>query len=297
MNNIKIKAYGKVNLSLDVTGVRNDGYHVIRTVMQKISLHDDVDVTWTPSKTDKIEISLDCNRPYLPKDSRNLAYQAAVIMGDSFGEKAGGGKIQINIEKRLPVAAGLAGGSGYGAAVIIALNKLWKLGLNTRQLCRISSDIGADVPFCILTQNTRYGCALCEGTGTELTPLRSKMRKGILLVKPSFGVSTREVYKGIDKCIISQRPDTEALVKGLKEINEQLIYENMVNVLEEYTLDKYDEVKCLKEKIKTETNAEKVLMTGSGPTVFGLFAGVSEAQKACAAMRAGGYEAYWATTL
>ena len=123
MNNIKIKAYGKVNLSLDVTGVRDDGYHVIRTVMQKISLHDDVDVTWTPSKTDKIEISLDCNRPYLPKDSRNLAYQAAVIMGDSFGEKAGGGKIQINIEKRLPVAAGLAGGSGNGAAVIIALNK------------------------------------------------------------------------------------------------------------------------------------------------------------------------------
>lgn len=297
MAEIKIKSYGKVNLSLDITGIREDGYHELKTIMQKISLYDEVSVRWIPKEQQTIDIKLSCNRVYLPTDSRNLAYKGAEIMAERFGHKAGGGCIEIDIEKRLPVAAGLAGGSGNGAASIIALNRLWKLGLNTRELCKIGAELGADVPFCILIQNTGYGCALCCGTGTEITPLPSKFKKAVLLVKPPFGVSTKEVYKGIDDCKISQRPDTEMLVAAIKRGNHRQVYKNMINILEEYTLDRYKDVKELKDKMQAETSAEKVLMTGSGPTVFGVFYNIKEAQKACAQMRSQGYEAYWATML
>lgn len=297
MAEIKIKSYGKVNLSLDISGVREDGYHELKTVMQKISLYDEVTVRWIPKEQKKIEIKLSCNRAYLPTDSRNLAYRGAEIMASRFGHKAGGGRIEIDIEKRLPVAAGLAGGSGNGAASIIALNRLWKLGLNTRELCKTGAELGADVPFCVLIQNTGYGCALCCGTGTEITPLPSKFRKSVMLVKPPFGVSTKEVYKGIDECKIIRRPDTERMTAAIKSGDIGQVYSNMINVLEEYTLNKYKDVKKLKEKIQEETPAEKTLMTGSGPTVFGVFGNMKEAQKACAQMRSQGYESYWAAML
>ncbi len=297
MAEIKIKSYGKVNLSLDITGVREDGYHELKTIMQKISLYDEVTVRWVPKEQQNIDIKLSCNRVYLPTDSRNLAYKGAEIMAQRFGYKAGGGCIEIGIEKRLPVAAGLAGGSGNGAASIIALNRLWNLGLNTRELCQIGAELGADVPFCILIQNTGYGCALCCGTGTEIMPLPSKFKKAVLLVKPPFGVSTKEVYKGIDDCKINQRPDTEMLVEAIKRGNGRKVCKNMINILEEYTLNRYKDVKELKDKIQAETSAEKVLMTGSGPTVFGIFYNIKEARKACVQMRSQGYEAYWATML
>lgn len=296
MTEITIKSYGKVNLSLDVCGIREDGYHVLESIMHKISLRDEVNVRWTSMDKDEIEINLTCNKAFLPTDERNLAYRGAKLMADAFGEKVGGGIIDIHIEKHLPVAAGLAGGSGNGAALLVALNRLWDLKLDTKELCNLGAELGADVPFCLLIQNTKYSCALCEGTGTELTPLKSRFKKAILLVKPSFGVSTKEVYQGIDNCIIEARPDTPKLVEAMTKHDDVVIYENMVNVLEEYTLEKYREVQTIKDKIVAETNAEKVLMTGSGPTVFALFGKLSDAQKACRAMRKEGYEAYWATT-
>ncbi len=297
MKKIRLKSYGKVNMSLDVTGKRDNGYHDIETVMQKISLYDDVTVSWTPKDCEDLEIILTCDKKYLPTDSRNLAFAGAQIMADRFSQKVGGGIIKINIVKHIPVSAGLAGGSGNGAAVIVALNRLWGLGLDTKDLCLIGAELGADVPFCILIQNTRYGCALCKGTGTELTPLKSRFKAAVLLVKPRFGVSTAEVYQGIDNCNINQRPDNEALIEGINKNLKNKIYENMINVLEEYTTNRYKEVNDVKKIIEEQTSAEKVLMTGSGPTVFALFRSVKSAQKACADMRKKGYLSYWATTL
>ncbi len=296
MTEITIRSYGKVNLSLDLCGIREDGYHLLESVMQKISLHDYVNVKWTSLPQEEIEINLTCNKAYLPTDERNLAYRGAKLMADTFGDKVGGGVIDIHIEKRLPVAAGLAGGSGNGSALLVALNRLWNLKQDTKSLCELGAQLGADVPFCLLIQNTKYGCALCEGTGTELTPLKSKFKKAVLLVKPSFGVSTKEVYQGIDECVIENRPNTPELVEAIKNHDDEAVYKNMINVLEEYTLKEYEEVQKIKDKIAAETVAEKVLMTGSGPTVFALFGKLSEAQKACREMRKAGYEAYWATT-
>ena len=296
MTEITIKSYGKVNLSLDLCGVREDGYHILESIMHKISLRDMVNVKWTSLNRDEIEINLTCNKSFLPTDERNLAYKGAKLMADTFGTKVGGGIIDIHIEKHLPVAAGLAGGSGNGAALLVALNRLWDLKLDTKALCELGAKLGADVPFCLLIQNTKYVSALCEGTGTELTPLKSRFKKAVLLVKPPFGVSTKEVYQGIDNCEISARPNTPELVEAMKKRDNDVIYKNMVNVLEEYTLKKYEEVQRIKDKIAAETNAEKVLMTGSGPTVFALFDKLSDAQAASRAMCEDGYEAYWATT-
>ena len=187
MTEITIKSYGKVNLSLDVCGIREDGYHVLESIMHKISLRDEVNVRWTSMDKDEIEINLTCNKAFLPTDERNLAYRGAKLMADAFGEKVGGGIIDIHIEKHLPVAAGLAGGSGNGAALLVALNRLWDLKLDTKELCNLGAELGADVPFCLLIQNTKYSCALCEGTGTELTPLKSRFKKAILLVKILLG--------------------------------------------------------------------------------------------------------------
>ncbi len=288
-----VKSYGKVNLSLDVCGIREDGYHVLESIMQKITLHDLVTVKWTSLEQEHIDIELKCNKPYLPTDERNLAYRGAKLMADTFGDKVGGGKIDIYIEKRLPVAAGLAGGSGNGSAPVVALNRLWNLKMDTKALCELAAPLGADVPFCLLIQNTKYTCALCEGTGTELTPFRSKFKKAMLLVKPNFGVSTKDVYKGIDDCEITERPNTPDIVEAMKQNKEDVVYDNMINVLEAYTLKEYPEVQKVKDKIAEETDAAKILMTGSGPTVFALFDELSSAKYACSKMRKAGYEAYW----
>ena len=297
MTEVTIKSYGKINLSPDISGIREDGYHIVDTVMQKISLCDEVSVRWKPSKEKNIKIELQSNKSFLPKDERNIAYKAAAFMSENFAEKVGGGKLEIYLQKYIPVSAGLAGGSGNGAAVITALNRLWNINVGARELCRIGSKIGADVPFCILTQNSRYGCALGEGTGADITVIKSKFKKAVMLVKPSFGVSTKEVYEGIDNCNIQIRPKTTTLIEGLIHNNRQVVYDNMVNVLETYTLNKYQEVNNIKNKIIEETAAEKVLMTGSGPTVFGLFSNIDQARQGCEHMRKQGYEAYWAKML
>lgn len=297
MKKVRLKSYGKVNMSLDVTGKRDNGYHDIETVMQKISLFDDVTVSWIKKDCEEVEIILTCDKKYLPTDSRNLAFAAAQIMVRKFSSKVGGGAVKIHIDKHIPVSAGLAGGSGNGAAVIVALNRLWELKLDTKELCILGAELGADVPFCILSQNTRYGCALCKGTGTELTPLKSRFKAAVLLVKPRFGVSTAEVYQGIDECSINKRPNNAVLTEGINKNLKNEIYENMVNVLEEYTLNRYQEVRDIKKIIAEQTSADKVLMTGSGPTVFALFRNVKSAKKACTDMRKKGYLSYWATTL
>ena len=302
MAEIHLRSYGKINLSLDVTGTRPDGYHDLSTVMQRISLYDRIHMEWLPDESDEIRIEIQTNKPYLPTDERNLAYKAVRIMEetvlrtDDGAAPVKGGLIKINITKNIPVAAGLAGGSGNGAAVLIGLNRLWNLGLNTRQLCKIGEELGSDVPFCILVQNSRFRAALATGRGEVLQPLKKGMKKHIVLAKPPFGVSTKEVFRYIDECTVENHPDNQALLKGLASEDDQLIYDNMINVLELYTLEKYDAVKKLKAQFASKTGAEKVLMSGSGPTVFGIYPSEEEARKACQILRGMRYEAYWATT-
>lgn len=298
MADIYLKSYAKVNLSLDVTGIRPDGYHELSTVMQRISLYDRIHMKWEPAESgEDIEIVLTTNKPYLPTDGRNLACKAAQIMVDRYGKQVGGGRVTIEITKNIPVAAGLAGGSGNGAAVFIGLNRLWNLKLNTRQLCVISEDLGSDVPFCVLVQNTRYRAALATGRGEVLQPLKKAMKKYVVLAKPSFGVSTKEVYQYIDNCVIENHPDNDVLIRGLMEGNDEEVYENMINVLELYTLEHYDQVKQLKKIFREKTTAEMVLMSGSGPTVFGVYGTEEEARAACDTLRKLRYEAYWTSTL
>ena len=176
VHEVKIKSYAKVNLALDVLGTREDGYHLLETVMQKVQLADSIQMRWEEAGgvdengnyPKKMEIIVSTNKPYLPTDERNLAYKAARIMAETAGKQ---GRLFIHIEKRIPVAAGLGGGSSNAASVMIALNRLWKMRLSTRRLCEMSKALGADIPFLVLVQNTAYECALGSGTGDVLRVL------------------------------------------------------------------------------------------------------------------------------
>ena len=302
VHEVKIKSYAKVNLALDVLGTREDGYHLLETVMQKVQLADSIQMRWEEagcveadgSSLEEMKIIVSTNKPYLPTDERNLAYKAARIMAETAGKQ---GRLFIHIEKRIPVAAGLGGGSSNAASVMIALNRLWKMRLSTRRLCEMSKALGADIPFLVLVQNTAYECALGSGTGDELRALKKGMRKYLVLAKPAFGVSTKEVFRGIDDCTITQRPNISELVRALKTGEQEKVLSNMINVLEVYTCSRYKEVNTLKEKMKATDGVRKVIMSGSGPTVMAVYDTYGAAKKACLAIRTQGYEAYWTQTM
>ena len=288
MNKINVSSYAKINLSLDVLGLTDDGFHKVSMVMQQIRLHDDVIVSFEESNSGITEIELSTNKEGLPTDEKNIAYRAARLMALRYGggenQKSRCGKISIHIEKRIPVAAGLAGGSGNAAAVIQGLNHLWDLNLSTAEMCVIGSELGSDVPFCIMGQ--QGSAALAEGTGTEIKPIKG-LDVYIVLVKPQFGVSTKEVYQGVDEEIAIaeaggtlKHPDNAALVRALSEKNDAVISENMINLLELYTLKAYPQVKEIKDIIKAPTDAFKVMMSGSGPTVYAVYKTREAAQEA-----------------
>lgn len=312
MKEIKLHSFAKINLSIDVGRVMESGMHPVDMVMQQLSFHDDVNISYEeiPGKDNgDMEIVITTNRYYIPTDDRNLAYKAVELMTAEFGDRVFGGRIEIDILKRIPVAGGLAGGSGNGAAVLHGLNVLWGLRLSLKQLCALGSRLGSDVPFCVMGQASynfalpkkvrkdplAVSCARATGTGTTLKPLKG-IRKSIVIAKPSIGVSTKEVYAGIDKCSIEYRPDNDLMEKGIRTGNREMIYRNFINVLENYTLNQYPQVKELKELMEQNPMAEKVLMSGSGPTVFAVFASLSNAREACSELRKNGYEAYWTKT-
>lgn len=312
MNEIKISSFAKINLSIDVTATLDDGMHQVDMIMQQLSFHDDVTIKFTPNKKRKDkgkEIQVSTNRYYLPTDERNLAYKAAMLMVAKYGEKVPGGRIEIKVFKRIPVAAGLAGGSGNGAAVLHGLNALWKLDLSLSSLCELGAELGSDVPFCIMGQASynfvlprkvrkdllATPCARATGTGTQLEPLKG-INKSVVIVKPPISVSTKEVYQGIDNCDIKERPDNGILTNALIERDYDTAFDHFVNVLEAYTLKAYPQVEALKERLGQCENVEKVLMSGSGPTVFGVFANIHHAKDACNKLRDKGYEAYWTKT-
>ena len=310
MKEITIKSFAKVNLSIDVKGLLEGGYHEVEMVMQQVGLYDEVKVSF--EEAEENEIKLHTNLPYLPTDERNLAFKAAqffIQYGVYKIPNTAHGIISIDIKKKVPVAAGLAGGSGNGAAVLHALNYLLDAKLSISELCEIGKDLGSDVPFSIMGQAKANEClsdlfegdelatsaALAKGRGTELEPIKG-LDAYVILVKPPIGVSTKEVYQGIDNCVIERRPDNAELIEALEKKDYRKIYSSMENVLESYTLEHYPIVQEVKDKVKDNTNALKILMSGSGPTVFAIFKDKKSAVASCMKMREMKYECYWART-
>ena len=318
MNQIQLHAYAKINLTLDVTGRRPNGYHDVEMIMQQISLCDTITVGWEPDPSRQdIGIQLAVSRPDLPADASNLAWKAAAEMiaefGAAAGEETAGGLLSINIEKKIPMAAGLAGGSSNCAAVLHGINQLWGLGLSVKELCSIGARLGSDVPFCIMGQAAAEHalqesfaedpdaahCALATGTGTDLMPLTG-LQSCVVLSKPAIGVSTAEVYQGIDSEGIPVHPDNQAVITAIRENNYKVLEEKMVNVLENFTLKRYPIIVYTKNTMSDLCQSagipDCVMMSGSGPTVFCLCEKASTAQQICEAMLPHNPESFVAVT-
>ena len=272
-----VQARAKINLTLDVTGQREDGYHTVRMVMQSVALHDEVRVVITHGEKKPRGIVLTCNLPYLPVDERNLAYRAAELFYRETGALLE--TCEIHIEKRIPVAAGLAGGSTDAAAVLRALSALHTTGLTDDELCAMGLRLGADVPYCL-----RGGTMLAEGIGEELTPLPPMPHCWVMLCKPPFGVSTKKVYHEIDAVEIGQRPDAAGMIRALENADYAGVCKRLSNVMETVTAAKRRQIGEIKSFL-AENGADGTLMSGSGPTVFGLFADENRAKTAAKMLR------------
>lgn len=267
-----VQARAKINLTLDVTGRREDGYHTVKMVMQSVTLHDEIKVVVTHGEKKPRGILLSCNLPYLPLDERNLAYRAA----ERFYEQTGTllETCEIHIEKRIPIAAGLAGGSTDAAAVLRALNALHAAGLTDDELCEMGLKLGADVPYCL-----RGGTMLAEGIGEELTALPPMPHCWVVLCKPPFAVSTKEVYTEIDAVQLKDRPDTAGMIRALEQADFAGVCKRLCNVMEAVTASKRRQISEIKSCLQ-ENGADGTLMSGSGPTVYGLFSDEGRAKTA-----------------
>lgn len=251
-----IKAPAKINLSLDVLYKRPDGYHEVEMIMTTIDLADRIEL----SPLDRDHIKIYSHNRFVPDDQRNLAYQAAVLLKERFNVKKG---VAIAIEKTIPVAAGLAGGSSDAAATLRGLNKLWGLGLSLDELAALGAEIGSDVSFCVYG-----GTALATGRGEVIKPLPAPPTCWVVLAKPFIGVSTAEVYRRLQLDGM-KHPQTEKMIEAIKDNNFRKVCESVGNVLEGVTLELHPEVAQIKEQMK-RFGADAVLMSGSGPTVFSL---------------------------
>lgn len=275
MDKMELKALGKINLGLDVLGKRPDGYHDVRMVMQTIYLYDQITIT----KRKEPGIGLSTNLFYLPVNENNLAYRAAKLLMDEFEIRSG---VDIFLEKHIPVAAGMAGGSSNAAAVLYGINRMFDLGLSTEELMKRGVSLGADVPYCIMR-----GTVLAEGIGEILTPLPPMPRCQIVVAKPPVSVSTKMVYEKIDSRRIVEHPDIDGIIEGLKEGDVTKIASRMGNVLEQVTVEEYPVIDKIK-KLMNEGGAKGAMMSGSGPTVFGIFTEKSLAKKAALKIREAG---------
>lgn len=278
-----LKAYAKINLSLDVVGKREDGYHLLRMIMQSIDLYDAVNIELQESGID-----LNCDKAYVPNDSRNIAYKAAELFLSEYGLKSG---VRIYIEKNIPVAAGLAGGSTDAAAVLKGMRSLLRPDISDEELMELGVRIGADVPYCIAG-----GTALCEGIGEKLTKLEPFRDKILILVKPPFGVSTKSVYQKLDIGKIRIHPSTNRLINAIREQDLEFVAKNMKNVLENVTLSRNQTLRELKSDL-IKMGAVGSMMSGSGPTVFGFFDDMLKAQRCYDAMKLKYKETYITRTI
>ncbi len=267
MDRIDLRAYAKINLTLDVVGKRADGYHLVQMIMQQIDLYDDISLVRSDNG-----ISLQSDSAYVPENPQNLAWRAVALMQKELGLKDG---VHINIRKQIPVAAGLAGGSTDAAAVIHGYAQLCGASLTLEEKMKLGLKLGADVPFCLMG-----GAALAEGIGEVLTPVTGLKDSWLVVCKPNFGVSTKEIYTALDWERISVHPDTESMLKALDKGSVHGICPLLGNVLEPVTCARYPEVKALKDKL-LQYGADGALMSGSGPTVFGIFKSAEKARSAC----------------
>lgn len=272
MDKMELKALGKINLGLDVLGRRENGYHDVRMVMQTVYLYDQIQI----EKTKKPGIELSTNLFYLPVNENNLAYQAADLLMKEFDVKEG---VKITLDKHIPVAAGMAGGSSNAAAVLFGINRMFSLGLSQKELMERGVTLGADVPYCVMR-----GTVLAEGIGEILTPLPACPKCHVLIAKPPISVSTKLVYEKLDSHEIEDHPDIDGIIDGLKAHDIEKVASSMGNVLEKVTIEEYPVIEQIKNVMK-EQGALNAMMSGSGPTVFGIYDSKEKARKAAAKIR------------
>lgn len=270
MDKLQLKAYGKINLGLDVIRKRPDGYHDLDMIMQMVDVYDDVII----EKKAGEEIVVKADAAVLSNGKDNLAYMAAKMLFDEFGIKSG---VEITIHKRIPIAGGMAGGSSDCATTLIGINEMFNLGLSKQQLMERGVKLGADVPYCVLG-----GTAIARGIGEVLTPLPTPPQCHVIIAKPPISVSTAYIYGHIRPDEITKRPDIEQMTLAIKEQDLNKLSDLLYNVMEEVTVSEYPVIEKLK-SIMLENGALNSIMSGSGPTVFGLF---DDRKKAQAAMKA-----------
>ena len=267
MKQIELKALAKINLGLDVLGRRENGYHDVRMIMQSIYLYDEVKIEKMVSSG--IEVSSNLN--FLPTGGENIAYKAAQLLKDEFHIREG---VRITLNKHIPVAAGLAGGSSNAAAGLFGMNRMFRLGLSRKGLMERGVRLGADVPYCIMR-----GTVLAEGIGEELSVLPAMPKCTVLIAKPPVSVSTKAVYEALDSKVTKAHPDIDGIIEGLREGNLRKVASCMGNVLEGVTVPMYPVIEDIKQEM-LNAGALNAMMSGSGPTVFGLFENRAAAREA-----------------
>lgn len=275
MDEIKLKALAKINLGLDVVRRREDGYHEVRMVMQTIHLYDQLLI----QKSETPGIQIHSNLSFLPVNENNLVYKAGKLLMDEFDIHTG---VSVELNKRIPVAAGMAGGSTDAAAMLYGMNQLFGLKLKRKDFMERGVQIGADVPYCIMR-----GTALAEGIGEKLSSLPPMVKCPVLIAKPAVSVSTKFVYQNLKLNEQTPHPDIDALITDIRNSDLDNICADMGNVLETVTIPNYPVIAQIKEQM-LKSGAKASMMSGSGPTVFGLFGDEETARRARAEMKASG---------
>ena len=273
MKQIKLNARGKINITLDVLRKREDGYHDLSMIMQTVNLCDNLSI----DTTDTGIIEMTSNYSWLPCDERNLVYRAAALMKEKYDIKEG---LKIHLDKNIPVAAGMAGGSSDCAATLVGIRNMLKIKASDEELMALGKTLGADVPYCILR-----GTALAEGIGEKLTQLPPFPDSTLLIAKPPINVSTAAVFGSFDLNKVDRHPDNEKMIELIKNKDLQGICDNMCNVLESVTVRNYPIIDTIK-KAMLDKGAIGSLMSGSGPTVFGFFESYDKALNALKFIRA-----------
>ena len=260
MKTLTRNAYAKVNLALDVLRRREDGYHDVCMIMQNLSLYDTL--TFTMEEADTLAITLSCDKEFVPCDERNLIYKAIVLMGETYHLT---GHIHVELVKRIPVEAGMAGGSTDCAAAFHAMRELYGLDVSDQELMKLGVKLGADVPYCIMAKT-----ALSEGIGEVLTEVAPLPDCYVVVAKPTVSVSTKMVYENLHANELQHHPDVAGMIEALKQGDLSGVASRMENVLETVTTKLYPQIEEIKQTMK-ESGAENAIMSGSGPTVFGLY--------------------------
>ena len=272
---MRLRAMAKINLGLDIIGKREDGYHEVRMIMQTIRMYDVLEIR----KKSSPGISLSTNLPYIPCDERNLVYKAAKILMDEFHVEEG---LSMKLTKSVPVAAGMAGGSSDAAAAFVGVNRLFHLGLSQEELMKRAVQVGADVPYCVMR-----GTALAEGIGEKLTRLPDLPGCYILIGKQGINVSTRTAYENLDLNEIRRRPDIDGMIRDIKNKDLYSMTGKMENVFEPGIMAKYPVIREIRDLMEKQ-GALKAMMSGSGPTVFGIFDDAGKMQNAARALKKSG---------